>query len=435
MVHVTEQLAAPGPAAAAATAPAPLGTPAPGTDPSVDPGADPVGTGVVEVDLDAVASNVAVLAARSGRPVLAVVKADAYGHGLVPVARAAVAGGATWLGVAQLDEALRLREAGVDEPLLCWLLLPDAQLLEAAVRRDVTIGVSDPEHLDALLAAARASGRVADVHVKVDTGLNRNGVRVEDLAPLAARLADAERDGLLAVGGVFSHLAWADAPDHPTVDAQAEAFAEAVDVLRAAGLRPTWRHLANSAATLTRADLHLDLVRPGLAVYGLSPVPDLATSAELGLRPALTLRSRLALTKRVRAGEGVSYGHVWTAPHDTVVGLVPLGYADGLPRAATGHAEVWVGARRAPVVGRICMDQVVVDLGPSAHDRIGDDVVVLGPGDRGEPTAQDWAEAAGTISYEVVARLGARLPRRYVGTGQAVLTDDPGDGLDEAVSP
>ncbi|MFC5380111.1 alanine racemase [Aquipuribacter nitratireducens] len=432
---MTEQLAAPGPAAAAATAPAPLGTPAPGTDPSVDPGADPVGTGVVEVDLDAVASNVAVLAARSGRPVLAVVKADAYGHGLVPVARAAVAGGATWLGVAQLDEALRLREAGVDEPLLCWLLLPDAQLLEAAVRRDVTIGVSDPEHLDALLAAARASGRVADVHVKVDTGLNRNGVRVEDLAPLAARLADAERDGLLAVGGVFSHLAWADAPDHPTVDAQAEAFAEAVDVLRAAGLRPTWRHLANSAATLTRADLHLDLVRPGLAVYGLSPVPDLATSAELGLRPALTLRSRLALTKRVRAGEGVSYGHVWTAPHDTVVGLVPLGYADGLPRAATGHAEVWVGARRAPVVGRICMDQVVVDLGPSAHDRIGDDVVVLGPGDRGEPTAQDWAEAAGTISYEVVARLGARLPRRYVGTGQAVLTDDPGDGLDEAVSP
>ncbi|WP_442893201.1 alanine racemase [Aquipuribacter sp. SD81] len=414
MVDVTDQLAAP-----AAPAPeADQGTAArvPATD---------VGTGVVEVDLDAVASNVAALAARTRTPVLAVVKADAYGHGLVPVARAAVAGGATWLGVAQLDEALRLRDAGVDEPLLTWLLLPDARLLAEALRRQVTIGVSDPSHVEALLEAARATGQVADVHVKVDTGLNRNGVRVEDLPPLAAALAAAERDGLVAVSGVFSHLAWADAPDHPTIDAQAEAFTEAVEVLRAAGLRPTWRHLANSAATLTRADLHLDLVRPGLAVYGLSPVPDLAGPGEWGLRPALTLRSRLALTKAVRAGEGVSYGHVWTAPHDTVVGLVPLGYADGVPRAATGRAQVWVGGRRAPVVGRVCMDQVVVDLGPGAHEAVGDDVVLLGPGDRGEPTAQEWAEWAGTISYEVVARLGSRLPRRHVGTGQVLLAEEP----------
>ncbi len=228
------------------------------------------------------------------------------------------------------------------------------------------------------------------------------------------------------VSGVFSHLAWADSPSHPTVDRQARLFAEAVEVLRVAGLRPTWRHLSNSAATLTRPDLHLDLVRPGLAVYGLSPVPDIASPAELGLRPALSLRSRLALVKPVRAGEGVSYGHAWTAPQDSVLGLVPLGYADGLPRSATGSAEMFVGGRtgrRVPVVGRICMDQAVLDLGPEAVDRVGDEVIVMGSGELGEPTAEDWAVAAGTISYEIVARIGARLPRRWVGTGQPLLPD------------
>ncbi len=399
-------------------------------------GAD-VGTGHVEVDLDAVAGNVDSMARRTGTPVLAVVKADAYGHGLVPVARAALAGGAAWLGVAQLDEALRLREAGIDAPVLAWLLSGDAAPVAAALRRQVTLGLSHPRHVEAVMLAARASGQVADVHVKVDTGLHRNGVDLADLPAVARTLADAERAGLVSVSGVFSHLAWADSPRHPTVDRQAAAFTGAVDVLREAGLRPGLRHLANSAATLTRPDLHLDLVRPGLAVYGLSPVPDIAGPAELGLRPALTLRSRLAHVRRLAAGEGVSYGHAWTATEDTVLGLVPLGYADGLPRSATGRAEVWVGGsrgRRVPVVGRICMDQVVVDLGARAREDVGDDVVVLGPGLQGEPTAEEWAVAAGTISYEVVARLGSRLPRRWLGAGDvALLEDEPalldlGDG-------
>ncbi|WP_380167187.1 alanine racemase [Jannaschia sp. R86511] len=392
------------------------------------PGADEVrgtdvGTGQVVVDLDAVASNVGSMTRRTGRPLLAVVKADAYGHGLVQVARAALAGGAAWLGVAQLDEALRLRAAGVDAPLLAWLLSVEPAPVAAALRQQVTLGLSHAGQLDVVLDAARASGQVADVHVKVDTGLLRNGVPMAELPAFARALAEAERAGLVAVGGVFSHLAWADSPGHATVDRQARLFAEAVDVVRAAGLAPTWRHLSNSAATLTRPDLHLDLVRPGLAVYGLSPVPDIAGPAELGLRPALSLRTRLVLTKPVRAGEGVSYGHAWTAPHDTVLGLVPLGYADGLPRSATGRAQMWLAGRRVPVVGRICMDQVVLDLGPGAADQVGDEVVVMGAGELGEPTAEDWAVAAGTISYEIVARLGSRLPRRWVGRGEPLLTE------------
>jgi alanine racemase len=421
---------------------APTTAPAPGPDVPHGPASGPVGdlhpdlqrgldvgTGCAVVDLDAIAGNVASLVRRTGRPLLAVVKADAYGHGLVPAAHAALAGGATWLGVAQLDEALRLRDAGIDAPLLAWLLPVDREPVAAALRRQVTLGLSHDGQLDAVLDAARESGQVADVHIKVDTGLNRNGVPLPELPAFAARLAAAEQAGLVVVGGVFSHLAWADSPRHRTVDRQAGLFAEAVEVVRAAGLRPTWRHLANSAATLTRPDLHLDLVRPGLAVYGLSPVPDLAGPAELGLRPALQLHARLALTKAVPAGEGVSYGHAWTTTRDTVLGLVPLGYADGLPRAATGSAEVWVGGRdgrRVPVVGRICMDQVVVDLGPGAAERPGDEVVLLGGGDLGEPTAEDWARWAGTISYEIVARVGARLPRYTTGTGAVTLPDvDP----------
>jgi alanine racemase len=423
MADVTGRTTATTGATTGAVPSSPDDLPGPGAGPGA--GLD-VGTGHVVVDLDAIASNVASLVRRTGRPLLAVVKADAYGHGLVPAARAALAGGASWLGVAQLDEALRLREAGVDAPLLAWLLSTEPAPVAAAVRRQVTLGLSHPSQLATVLDAARGSGQVAEVHVKVDTGLNRNGVPLTDLHAFATALAQAERAGLVAVGGIFSHLAWADSPRHPTVDRQAQLFGEAVEVARDAGLRPTWRHLANSAATLTRPDLHLDLVRPGLAVYGLSPVPDLAGPAELGLRPAMTLRSRLALTKPVAAGEGVSYGHVWTAPHDTVLGLVPLGYADGLPRAATGRAQVWVGGRtgrRVDVVGRICMDQMVVDLGPDARDQVGDDVVVMGSGAMGEPTAEDWAVAAGTISYEIVARMGGRLPRRWAGSGEPSLPE------------
>jgi alanine racemase len=279
-------------------------------------------------------------------------------------------------------------------------------------------------------AAARAAGQVADVHVKVDTGLSRNGIPAPQWPDAAQRAAALEAEGVLAVTGIFSHLALADAPNHPTVDAQAAAFSQAVQVAERAGLRPALRHLANSAATLLRPDLHWDVVRPGIAVYGLSPAPDLVTAAEAGLVPAMTMRASLAQAKGVPAGSGVSYGHEYTTTTDTVLGLVPLGYADGLPRSAGGRGPLLVRSadadRRVTVAGRVCMDQVVVDLGPGAGAAAGDDVLVWGPGSRGEPTAQDWADAAGTISYEIVTRIGSRLPRRHVGiagTGELLVAD------------
>lgn len=397
-----------------------------------DGGPDP-GTGEALVDLGAVADNVRAVTALSGRAVMAVVKADAYGHGLVPCARAALAGGASWLAVAQLDEAMRLRSAGIDAPLLAWLFTPAPEPVRLAVAAQVALGVSNLAQLESVVAAAEVTGQVAELHLKVDTGLRRNGVPVADLPALAEACARAERAGLISVTGVFSHLARADEPTHPTVDAQAALFAEVVETVSAAGLRPTWRHLANSAATLTRPDLHLDMVRVGLALYGLSPVPELGAPADFGLRPAMTVRGRLVQVRPAGPGEGVSYGHAWTTTEETVLGLLPLGYADGLPRSAGNRAEVLLRgpgpgrtglrARRVPVVGRICMDQLVLDLGPGAADMCGEEVVVLGPGDSGEPTAEDWAVAAGTISYEIVARMGSRLPRRYVGAG-----DGPGDG-------
>lgn len=372
--------------------------------------------GEVMVDLDAIAANVAALAEHArGAQVMAVVKADGYGHGLLPSARAALAGGATWLGVAQVAEALALRAGGVDARILCWLYAPGGDLA-AAVRADVDVSVAARWALEEAVAAAADCGRAARIHLEADTGLGRGGCMPDRWPDLVDAALAAEADGAVRVVGVWSHLAFADAPQHPTVRRQAEVFADAVAVATARGADLEVRHLANSAAVLTTPDVHLDLVRPGLAVYGLSPVPDLGDPASYGLRPAMTVRSRVALVKRVGAGQGVSYGHTYTTTEPTTLALVPLGYADGVPRHASGAGPLSVGGRRHTVAGRVCMDQVVVDLGPDAGDvREGDEVVLFGPGDDGEPTAQDWAEAAGTISYEIVARMSSRLPRRYTG--------------------
>jgi alanine racemase len=225
---------------------------------------------------------------------------------------------------------------------------------------------------------------------------------------------------------VWSHLAYADAPGHPTVRRQAEAFSAAVAAAESAGLRPEVRHLANSAATLTAPDLHLDLVRPGIAVYGISPVPDLGGPPDFGLRPAMTLTGRLVLVKRVPAGSGVSYGHEYVTDRETTLGLVPLGYADGIPRHAGNAGPVLAAGRRRTLAGRVCMDQVVLDLGDDAA-AAGDEVVLFGPGDDGAPTAQDWADAAGTIAYEIVTRVGPRVPRTYTGTGSSGPGELPKD--------
>lgn len=369
-----------------------------------------------EIDLDTLTANVVRLReiASSAR-LMAVVKADAYGHGLVPCARAALRGGADWLGIAQLNEALELRRAGIDAPLLTWLYVPGADVA-GALAANIDVTVSAPWQLAAAEAAARASGRAARIHLKVDTGLGRNGALGPGWTDLIAETAPLAAEGVVDVVGIWTHFAYADAPDHPTVRGQQVRFAEAVAEAKRAGIRPEMEHMANSAATLTNPSAHLDMVRPGLAVYGLSPVPDLGTPETYGLREVMKVTARLALVKRARAGQGLSYGHVYTTTRDTVLGLVPMGYADGVPRDATNVAPVQIGEQRTTIAGRVCMDQFVVDLGPDFGGSAGDEVVLFGRRADGEPTAQDWANATDTISYEIVTRLGSRVPRHYVGS-------------------
>jgi alanine racemase len=371
----------------------------------------------VVVDLDAIAANTAVLREHVGRPLMAVVKADGYGHGLVPAARAVLAGGADSLGVAVLEEALALRAAGVTAPLLAWLHGPGTDF-PAALAADVEVSVNAEWGLREVVAAARATGVVARVHLKVDTGLSRGGATPEDWPDLVQAAARAQADGEIAVVGLWSHMAYADAPTHPTIAAQVRVFEEAVGVARAAGLTGARLHLANSAATVALPDTWYDVVRPGIALYGLDPLGGSDPGAH-GLRPAMTVRAAVALTKRVPAGVGVSYGHTYFPERETTLALVPVGYADGVPRAAGNRAPVLAAGAQRVIAGRVCMDQFVLDVG-DAEVRPGDEVVLWGSGDRGEPTAQQWADALDTIHYELVTRVGGRFTRRYVGSAGAV---------------
>jgi alanine racemase len=364
------------------------------------------------VDLAAIRDNVATLKAATAAELMAVVKADGYGHGLVQSAHAARAGGATWFGTATLDEALDVRAAGFTEPVLCWLWTPgENDTLRKAIRVGIDISVSSPWQLDAVRAAAANIGVSARIHLKIDTGLSRNGSYVDDWPNLVESVAKAQAAGEVDAVGVWSHFAYADEPGHPTIAKQIVAFRDALEVAERAGVQPQVRHLANSAATLTLPEAHFDLVRPGIALYGLSPMPDPENS---GLTPAMTLRAAIASVKRVRAGEGVSYGHVYTTERESTLALVPLGYADGIPRNATNVGPLSINGSRFSISGRVCMDQFVVDVGdlPLAA---GDVAILFGTGENGEPTARDWAEAVGTIHYEIVTRVGARVPRVYVG--------------------
>lgn len=390
------------------------------------------------VDLSAVRHNVGVLAqAAPTAQVMAVVKADAYGHGLLPVARAALAGGATWLGVAQLSEALELR-AGLDGAaspagpaltpgtvgpvsgtaaprprILTWLFAPGAPL-DRALEADLDVSASAPWAVAEIAAAARATGRTARLHLKVDTGMGRGGARPEAFADLLDAALRARAEGAVDVVGIWSHLACADEVDNPVTAGQTAVFAAALEQAARVGVRPEVRHLAASSGTLFHPATHFDLVRPGIAVYGLTPAPVAAGSAELGLRPAMRLEARLTVVKPVPAGTPLSYGHTARTTTDTYVAVVPLGYGDGVPRAASNRGPVAVAGRRLHVAGRVCMDQVVVDLGPDgAGVREGDVAVLFGDGDA-VPSADDWAEASGTINYEIVTRLGARVPRVHI---------------------
>jgi len=370
----------------------------------------------VVVDLDAIAANTAVLREHVGRPLMAVVKADGYGHGLLPAARAVLAGGADMLGVAVLEEALALRAGGVTAPLLAWLHTPGTDYA-AALAADVEVSVNAERALDEVVAAARTTGRTARLHLCADTGLSREGAMPADWPGLVAAAARAQADGDVVVTGLWSHLAYADAPTHPTIGAQVAVFEEAVAIARGAGLTEARRHLANSAATIALPETWYDLVRPGVALYGLDPMA--GDPAAYGLRPAMTVRATVALAKRVPAGVGVSYGHTYVPEKETTLVLVPVGYADGVPRAAGNRAPVLAGGAQRTIAGRVCMDQFVLDVG-DAPVAAGDEVVLWGPGDGGEPTAQQWADAVDTIHYELVTQIGGRFSRRYVGSAGAI---------------
>ncbi|CAN5323283.1 alanine racemase [soil metagenome] len=365
----------------------------------------------IVVDLDAVRDNVSALRERFGRPLLAVVKADAYGHGLLPCSRAALDGGADMLGVAVVDEALALRAAGITAPILAWLAVPGDRITEA-VEAGIEVSVNADWALQEVAAAAQATGRTARVHLKVDTGLSRAGATMADWPDLLGAADKARSSGEVDVVALWSHFVYADAPGHPTIAAQLRVFDEAVQLAARAGLSDVSTHLANSAATLTLPEAWRDLVRPGIACYGLDPLG--GDPATYGLRPAMTVRAEVALVKRVPAGTGVSYGHRHVTDRETTLALVPVGYADGIPRDASGVGPLWLAGARRRITGTVCMDQFVVDVGDDPV-RAGDEVLLWGPGGHGEPTVQDWASALGTIHYELVSRVGGRMARRWVG--------------------
>ena len=392
------------------------------------------------VDLAAIRHNLGVLrAAAPGALQLATVKANAYGHGLLPVARAALDGGADWLGVAQLAEAFTLRhgldEAGVaraDAPILAWISTSSSDFA-AAIEADIDLSVSWTWVLADICAAARQVGRPARVHVKIDTGMSRAGSTLADLPALASALRMAADDGLVDVVGAWSHMSRADDPSeagNASTASHVRIFEEGLAILADAGVTPRIRHLAATSGILWHPEAHYDMVRAGIGLYGLSPDPAVATAEQLGLIPALELRAPLTSVKVIEEGTPASYGGTWVAPTRRWIGLVPLGYGDGILRAVSNRARVVVhtasGPFNAPIVGRVCMDQFMVDLGqaegspgtPTARSgqapaAPGDIATLFGSGAGGEALADDWAQAAGTINYEIVTHLGAHIPRIY----------------------
>lgn len=357
------------------------------------------------IDLGAISRNVATLIAASGNtPAMVVVKANGYGHGAVQSARAAIAGGASWLGVVDIAEALELRSAGIAAPVLAWLHDPLADFADA-IAADIDLGVNYPEQLEAVAASP---GR-ANVHIKVDTGLHRSGASPRDWEALFRSAAAHESAGRIRVRGLFSHLANAGEEEDAS---QVESFARAVELAREFGIAPELTHLAASAAALRVPSSRFDLVRIGVSAYGLSPFDD-ATPAELGITPAMELAASVASVKRVPAGSGVSYGFDYRTDAETTLALVPLGYADGVPRHGSGRGPVLINGTTYRVSGRVAMDQIVVDVG-DADVSVGDRAVLFGDPATGVPSAADWADAAGTINYEIVTRIGHRVVRKYL---------------------
>ncbi|CAB4554080.1 unannotated protein [freshwater metagenome] len=356
------------------------------------------------VNLSAIKANVATLKAKAGVDLLAVVKADAYGHGLVPVAKAALEGGATWLGVALLEEAIALRTSGITAPILAWLVPPGSDF-QSAVDNDIDVAVASLKTL-AEVGAVKGAKRPR-VHLEVDTGMTRGGF-LNEWSEI-----DAHHVQGVEIVGIFSHFARADEPGQPQNLEQLTRFKKMVATLESFGFNNLIRHLSNSAATLMDHASAFDMVRTGIAMYGLSPdVKTLGSSEKLGLVPAMTLRAKLHLVKEVPAGSPVGYGATATTKSATKLGVVAMGYADGIPRIAQS-AGVSYNGKKAPIIGRVSMDQFVVDLGPESTAQSGDWVTVFSTGTNGEYTADDWGAASVSINYEIVTRIGPRVPRIY----------------------
>ena len=358
------------------------------------------------VDASAIKFNVEFLKKTSGTKLLAVVKADAYGHGLVPVAQAALSAGADYLGVALLGEAVALREAGITAPILAWLVQPGSDFSQA-ITLDIDIAAASLKALSEIAAASRQMQKKARVHLEVDTGMTRGGFLAEWSQLDSQHVQDVE------IVGIFSHFARADEPEEKQNEEQLLRFNEMVATLTSFGFTRVIKHLSNSAATLKNNAAAFDMVRTGIAMYGLSPdVKTLGSSSSLGLRPAMQLRAALYLVKDVPAGTPVGYGATESTKSDTRLGVVTMGYADGIPRIARS-AGVWHNGKRAPIIGRVSMDQFVVDLGPDSKAQSGDWVTIFGNGSHGEYTADDWGDASQSINYEIVTRIGSRVPRIY----------------------
>ena len=365
------------------------------------------------VDLAAIRHNVKVLQnLAKNSEVMAVVKADAYGHGLVPVAKAARQGGATWLGTALLEEAISLRNSGDSGRILTWLGSPNDKWQEC-IDLGIDISVSSIEIASGVIKAAKKIGKKAKIHIKVDTGLGRNGVMPGDLADLTSLLEEATANGLVEVVAVWTHFALADAPSSPTIAKQLEVLDASFKFVESRGFKNLMKHAANSAATLTSPHTHFDLVRPGIAVYGITPGGEVGKASEYGLRPAMTLKAQAALVKDVPAGHGISYGAEYVTKQNTKIALIPLGYADGIPRIAGNKGPVLANGKKFSVAGRVCMDQFVIDIGDLDFST-GDEVILFGDPAQNEPDVEEWAKASQSIGYEIVTRLGSRVPRIYL---------------------
>ncbi|HEX6454659.1 MAG TPA: alanine racemase [Trebonia sp.] len=372
-------------------------------------GATPGNHAEALVDSHAISENTAAFTRRvAPAAVMAVVKAGGYGHGAVASARAALAGGATWLGVVHVREALELRDAGIEAPVLSLMAIGADDHAEA-IRRGVDLSASTAEMVRRLAAAAVTAGRPARVHLKADTGMNRGGASQADWPSVVDAALEAQAAGHLDVVGLWSHFASSDEPANPSIRAQVSVFREAAELAEKSGITPEVRHLCNTAGAIGVPEARFDLVRVGGGVYGLSTLPG---GAPPWLTPAMTLKARLIQVKRVPAGSGVSYNHRYVTDRETTLGLLPLGYADGVPRAATNTRLAFARGRRWPIAGTVCMDQLVIDFGDEPVSA-GEEVVLFGPGDQGEPTAQEWGEMFGTISYEIVTGIGSRVPRSY----------------------